>query len=531
MNGFVRATLVAGVVVVLLLAAAAAGFALAFDPNEHRERIAALVHARTGRDLRIDGDVALTLFPWLGVKTGTVQLAQPGGFAAGIPPFARVERAAASVRLWPLLRGRIEAGTIELHGLALALERAADGTANWDDLLRLAAGAPACDDGSAAPAVRIGALRIHDARVGYTDRAAGRAYRVDGQSLTTDAIVPGEPFGLETRFRVDADGVVADVDAHGRVTAAGPAATVLVEGAAATIAFDAGAALPPLAVTADAARYAGGTLEVDGPRVAVDGDVGAGVHAQGALAGRSIARSSAGVVTLDAPALVLSLAGAAVPGGSAELRAQAPAVELDADAQTLSAPDLGGSLYGLAFTASLRAERLFDAPAVAGAIDVAEFSPKALALRLGRSEPATADPDALTHATLRASYAVGGAALTLTDLHVVVDDTTLTGELRVADLAQPSARFVLAADRIALDRYVAPPTPAPGSAPDIERTLADVLRPLDAGGTLAVRALELGGVRFANVALSLHAGGDEPAMPAAAAAVIVPARAARAGSG
>jgi AsmA protein len=518
LKGLVRATLVAAVVLALLLAAAAAGFALAFDPNAHRERIAALVHERTGRDLRIDGDVELTLFPWLGVKTGALRLAQPGGFAEGTPPFARVERASASVRLWPLLRGRIEAGTIELDGLALVLERAEDGTTSWDDVLRFAAGdaeaAPA-PGGDAGPALLIGALRIRDARVEYTDRAAGRAYRLDAGALTTDTIVPGEPFDLETRFRVESDGVVADVEARGVVTAAGPAATVLVENARATIAFGQGLALPPLTLTADAAIYAGGALEVDAPRVAVDGDVGAGVHARGALEGESLAVSAAGVATLNAPVLALALAGDAVPGGQGELRAQAPAVELDLDAQAFSAADVDGALYGLAFTASARGERLFEAPLVEGAVDVAEFSPKSLSLRLGRSAPATADPAALTRASLHAAYAVDAGGLALTDLNVVVDDTTLTGELRVPDLAQPSARFALAADRIVLDRYVTPVKPAGATVPDLERTLADVLRPLDASGTLAVGALELGGVRFANVALALDAGGDEAAMPAA----------------
>ena len=40
------------------------------DPNEHKDWIEARFHKETGRDISLDGPVAFTLYPWLGVEAG-----------------------------------------------------------------------------------------------------------------------------------------------------------------------------------------------------------------------------------------------------------------------------------------------------------------------------------------------------------------------------------------------------------------------------------------------------------------------------
>ena len=104
-----------------------------FDPDNVRGELEAFVAERTGREFYIDDDLALTLYPWLGIETGAMILGHAAGFGDG--DFASVDSAVARVRLLPLFRGRMEFGTVVLEGLELNLARGADGRDNWSDLL------------------------------------------------------------------------------------------------------------------------------------------------------------------------------------------------------------------------------------------------------------------------------------------------------------------------------------------------------------------------------------------------------------
>ena len=59
----------------LLIVSAAIALPLIIDPNDYRDTIAEKVEAETGREFRMSGDLSLTVFPWLGVETNAVSLA------------------------------------------------------------------------------------------------------------------------------------------------------------------------------------------------------------------------------------------------------------------------------------------------------------------------------------------------------------------------------------------------------------------------------------------------------------------------
>ena len=72
-----------------------------FDPNEYRDEISAAVKESTGRDLTIEGDLSLSLFPWLAIEVGRTELGNAEGF--GDQPFLEFEAASLSIRLMPLI--------------------------------------------------------------------------------------------------------------------------------------------------------------------------------------------------------------------------------------------------------------------------------------------------------------------------------------------------------------------------------------------------------------------------------------------
>lgn len=210
---------------VLLIVIAAVALPFVIDPNDFRDDISDAVRDATGRELSIDADLELTVFPWLGLKTGVVKLANAPGFDGR--PFASVESAHVSVRLLPLLRGTVEADTVTLRGLTLHLVRRADGTNNWQDLVAGEAAEPAGDgtaaaaDETALPAIDVGGVELREGRVTWRDDVGDTELDVRNLRLSTGRLRPGNPLDVSFGFRLDGKrpALLADVGFSGTVIA------------------------------------------------------------------------------------------------------------------------------------------------------------------------------------------------------------------------------------------------------------------------------------------------------------------------
>ncbi len=188
-----------------ILAVAAVSLYLFFDPNDFRDRISAEVKEATGRDLTIEGDLSLSVFPWLAVETGRIELGNADGF--GSDPFLTFEQASLSVRLLPLIfRQEIAVGTASVDGLVVNLEVARNGRTNWDDLVEASeedAGDSAGDGGPSA--LDVASISVRNADVSYTDRGAGSRYEIANLNFETGRIKAGSPVALRGNFDFDVD--------------------------------------------------------------------------------------------------------------------------------------------------------------------------------------------------------------------------------------------------------------------------------------------------------------------------------------
>ena len=106
-------------------------FALYFlDWNQMRGPIGHWISYRTGRQVRIDGNLAVNLFSWQpSLEAGGVTIGNPawlGGRAAAVRDL-RVE-----VRLAPLLRGDLVVSLVRIEGADILVIRDASGRTNWD---------------------------------------------------------------------------------------------------------------------------------------------------------------------------------------------------------------------------------------------------------------------------------------------------------------------------------------------------------------------------------------------------------------
>ena len=117
---------------IIILIIAVIGIAMTFNPNDYKEEIISLVKEKTGRELLIKGDISLSLFPWIGVDLGAIEISNAKGF--GKQPFAKMEHLQVRAKLWPLFKQQLEADTLVIEGLTLNLAKNKRGISNWDDL-------------------------------------------------------------------------------------------------------------------------------------------------------------------------------------------------------------------------------------------------------------------------------------------------------------------------------------------------------------------------------------------------------------
>src|SRR5262245_63397534 len=103
--------------VVLLLVIAAVAVTMLFDPNDYKYEITAAFQDATARQLTLDGDLELAVFPTIRIAVGSAALSNAPGF--GDEPMARIGSATLSLALFPLLARRIEISQARLEGLEL----------------------------------------------------------------------------------------------------------------------------------------------------------------------------------------------------------------------------------------------------------------------------------------------------------------------------------------------------------------------------------------------------------------------------
>lgn len=194
-----------GIVAALLVLVIAAGIVitLVIDPNDYKDEIIQAVKTRTGRDLKIGGDIKLSLFPWLGVELKALELSNAPGF--GAEPLARVQAAGIKAKLLPLFRKKLEVDKILLNGLVLHLAKNRAGHGNWEGLT--GPDKPAAPEEKAAGAglagFSIGGVSVRDAELHWEDQASGARYHVRKLALTTGEIAPGKTADVTLGFDLE----------------------------------------------------------------------------------------------------------------------------------------------------------------------------------------------------------------------------------------------------------------------------------------------------------------------------------------
>lgn len=133
MNRPLKLALIAAGAFALLTIAAMIIVPMAIDPNTYKPQIVKAVQDATGRTLKLDGEISVSVFPWLGAKVrGPVVLGNAAGF--GDDPMVSLNEMDVKVKLLPLLSKKVEIGRIVIRNPVVNLGVQSNGRTNWDDL-------------------------------------------------------------------------------------------------------------------------------------------------------------------------------------------------------------------------------------------------------------------------------------------------------------------------------------------------------------------------------------------------------------
>ncbi len=410
----------------LVLAIGAGSLAFLFDPNIHKGEIARFVEERTGRPLTIREDVSLSLFPWVGLRLGAMELGNAPGF--GPEPLARIASAHIQVKWWPLWQRRVEVDSVTLHGLQINLEKNGAGINNWAGLGRSSGQPPAQgpttapDPTSHAPADQtpspeprllaamiVEGIQVLDTLISWRDATKNGTTIVTIPKLTTGAVRENAPVPVTLQLHMTEEGdtpLTVDLEMKGALLV--QLAEKMVRMKPLQIALTAqGKGLPSGKERLDSTL----NLEVDWPNERVR------------LEEWQISTSSIGQP----------------PASGAEWT-------------------MNGHMEG---------QHLLSAPQITGTWTVPPFPLREVLQRGGLSLPKTQDPKALGEADGVISLVADSEGLTLTNGQGHLDGSQWQGQLAVQDFSHPAIHWDLTLDRLDIDRY-RPPTVGTRTAEGVE---------------------------------------------------------------
>jgi AsmA protein len=204
--------LIFGLLVVLIIVAALV-LPRIIDVNDYKDRISQEIEKSTGYEVVLEGDIDLSLIPWIGLSLGRTYVANPPGFDDS--PMASLDELQVRVKFWPLFAGRIEADRIVLHGFELALAVDDQGRQNWvvdrpapepvadEEKAPAEVDEPAAEISPAIPDLNIEGLEVAGARISFEDRQNNQAVYIRDLNFKTGKITINTPFDLTMDMKVE----------------------------------------------------------------------------------------------------------------------------------------------------------------------------------------------------------------------------------------------------------------------------------------------------------------------------------------
>lgn len=383
----------------ILILIAAIGFAFTFNPNDYKDDIITLFKENTGRQLSIPGNISLSLFPWIGLELGKIEISNAKGF--GKKPFAKMSHLQVRAKFWPLFQQRLEADTLVIEGLNLNLAKNKHGISNWDDLIK--------DKSQAKPettvqspsktkkekgraknilaAFALNGIKIQNAQFNWHDQQQKQKISIKKVQMNLGTLKPETKIPFNIQFHLQEKSLDA--------------------------------------------------------QISFSSDI---------IFSSNLQQFSFYDTQLTSGIKLASLKNRLSPQLNSAL------MQLNLEKQTFSTNELNLSESALKLQTKIAAKQLFTKPYINGQITLSPFNPRTLIEKLSVTLPDMSDKKALTQ--LRAQINIKGSLekIDLTNIELSLDDTNIVGNAKIKPTPD-SSTINLVIDKINLDRYLPKPVP------------------------------------------------------------------------
>lgn len=455
MTRLIRLCAITAAAVLALVLMVVAALVVFVDPNDYRDDISALAQKQAGVQLTLKGDLGWSFYPVLGFKVQGVSLA----LVPDMPTLMEVDTLTVGVRLLPLLSKQIEIDALDVVGLQAQLIVDANGNNNWEQ--------PAKGE-AATTAPAAGTTAGDSTKTPATATESLPVVRVPAL-MVRDSKVRYQDKKAKLDYSVDIP-LLQMTD----------------------VSLDTPFPLELKAQVRDNAK-----LEVT---LALQTMVRADLDAQRfQLSDLTMSSTLAGIFTVP---VVANLAADIVFDQAAD-NAEIVVSKLQ--------------LGNMQASATVNATTVSKAPGFKGTLKTNTFDLRSMLTTLGFEAPNTADPGALAAVQIHASFSGTPERVTIKPLQLKLDDSTLTGDFAVTDVAHQALQFDLNLDTLNADRYLPPESPGTSGSEATSATTAtagatagdlipvDTLRQLNLNGKFSVNTLVINKISVREFALAIKA--------------------------
>lgn len=447
---------IAALMLLIIITAIALPFFI--NPNDFREEIQLAVKEKIDRDLKIEGDLEISIFPWIGVSTNKLTLSNTAEFSDTV--FASIEKSNIKVKLLPLLSKKIEVDRVVLKGLVLNLMTTKEGNKNWEGLGQTEKDENQGKDNSAKnpeeetmmplAAFAIGGLSIEQASIIWDDRQSNKKTEINDFNLTTDRLKFDQPIAINLSL----------------------------------------------------------TIKNKEPEFIEKLDLSADL----------IINKQLNKFKFDAINLVSITQGKEIPGEKITANLLTGLV-VDLGQQTLELNNLSLNIDKLALSANIKGTNIIDKPVFKGAVAIHEFNLAQLMKKMAMPLPVMQDEEALNKFSIKFDLLAHSGLAKFQNVAIQLDETHISGSSTIKNFSKPSIEFNLKLDSINADRYLAPDeetkttsknktelaTPASVAIATATLFPVEALRKLNLNGSLGIDQLKINGLKLQDVNLKINA--------------------------
>ena len=398
--------LMTGLLAVVLLLVAY--IMLFVNPNSFKDELQSVALDKANIALRLDGDIAWSFYPWLGLELENVGVA-----FAGETEIMQFDRAEFGLAVMPLLKQSIQVDKVRLVNLQANLVMDAQGKANWQyqgpetnqvasqtgqtstatDVSAVETASASVDDDApfSLPDIHLESLQIENAKLSYRDE-------VSQQLITATTNVELSNVQWDKAWPMVMDMAFKQSDLQGQNALEG------------TLDLNANLTLFP----------------------------------------------SREALSLDSVVLTTEVTSDALPVSPLAAKLNVLNVAADLPQENLLIEGLAVNVLGLNLDASVEAYQVLSKPEFTATMSLGAFNGRELLQKLNVELPETADPETLKNISLDMSLEGDSRTITAQPISIVLDETTMEANA-VIGLSPLNWDIRLAGAGLDLDRYLPEP--------------------------------------------------------------------------